>query len=87
MRKIFLFLLVVISLVSCNKDAGDISSFMLTGDATQQMSDANIQHFKNRQAKCEDKLHIQINNVCQQKEYLHQINQLEKQCHYQIYWL
>ena len=76
MRKIFLFLLVVISLVSCNKDAGDISSFMLTGDATQQMSDANIQHFKNRQAKCEDKLHIQINNVCQQKEYLHQINQL-----------
>lgn len=76
MRKIFLFLLVVISLVSCNKDAGDISSFMITGDAAQQLSDTNIQHFKNRQSKCGDKLHIQINNVCQQKEYLHQINQL-----------
>ena len=76
MKKVFLFLLVVISLVSCNKDAGDISSFMLTGDAAQQLSDANIQHFKNRQANCGEKLHIQINNVCQQKKYLHQIDQL-----------
>ncbi len=75
MRKI-IFLLLVISLVSCNKDSGDISSFMLTGDASQQLSDRNIQHFKNKQSNCGENLHLQINKVCGQKRYLHQLDKL-----------
>ena len=51
MRKIFLFLLIVISLVSCNKDAGDISSFMLTGNAVQKLSNNDVQHLKDKQTK------------------------------------